>query len=143
MRKETQPRPGVAAVWLLVMIVAVSAVSALVMSEVLKSRDLAAGRESELRAEWLARGALEYGLLKLGDNPVAGSAQLPGEWTPGAKATVTWTAGESGAWILRAEASAGEIPAFRRLAFTMPAARKGSQWVPSGPVTRTGGTPNP
>lgn len=140
MRKPTRPRRGIASAWLLVMIVLITAVSALVASEILKSRELAARRESELRAEWLARGALEYGLRKLGDEPKAGSAELPADQATAGKASVAWKPGEDGTWKLRAEASAGEIPALKRCAFTMPAIRKGAVWIPSGPVERVVGS---
>lgn len=139
MRKTTHPRQGIASAWLLVMIVLVTAVSALVASEILKSRELASGRECELRAEWLARGALEYGLRKLGDAPKAGSAELPMEGLPDGKASVAWQPGHDGAWILRAEAAAGEPHALKNRAFTMPANRKAGLWVPSGPVQRVAG----
>ena len=56
MRKAIRRRHGVASIWLLVMIVLITSVSALVASEILKSRELASKRESELRAEWLSRG---------------------------------------------------------------------------------------
>lgn len=136
MRKTTRPRQGIASAWLLVMIVLVTSVSALVASEILKSREFAARRESELRAEWLARGALEYGLLRLGDEPKAGSVELPLERSSGTTASVAWQPGDNGTWILRAEAEAGETPTSKKCAFTMPAVRKGAHWAPSGPVQR-------
>lgn len=139
MRKPTQTRRGIASAWLLVMIVLVTAVSALVASQILKSRELAACRESELRAEWLARGALEYGLRKLGDEPKEGSAELPTDSATAGKASVAWKPGDNGTWTLRAEASSGEIPALKRCAFTMPAMREGGAWIPCGPVERVVG----
>ena len=140
MRKAIRQRRGVASIWLLVMIVLITSVSALVASEILKSRELANKRESELRAEWLARGALEYGLRQLGDNPKAGTAEIPADSAAAGKASVAWKPGDNGTWNLRAEAIAGQIPALKRCAFTMPAIRKGGVWIPAGPVERVLGS---
>lgn len=77
MRRNAPSRKGIMSVWLLVVIALMTAVLALVAKEILKGRELAAGREAELKADWLALGALEYGRSRLEPNAAEGSLDLP------------------------------------------------------------------
>ncbi|MFM7540152.1 MAG: hypothetical protein ACKO9Z_10885 [Planctomycetota bacterium] len=136
MRRRLPSRNGIMSVWLLVVIAFMTAVLALVAREILKGRELAAGREAELKADWLALGALEYGRSRLESNAAEGSLDLPEGLSGGGKATVAWSRMGDNAVLLRSEGGAGEPPAARKSRFTVALVRQKDRWAPSGPVER-------
>lgn len=143
MRRNAPSRKGIMSVWLLVVIALMTAVLALVAKEILKGRELAAGREAELKADWLALGALEYGRSRLEPNASEGSLDLPEGLSGGGKAAVAWSRMGDGVVLLRSEGGAGEPPAARKSRFTVMVVRQKDNWVPSGPVERHQGKASP
>ncbi|MFM7110128.1 MAG: hypothetical protein ACKO26_03215 [Planctomycetota bacterium] len=143
MRRRLPSRNGIMSVWLLVVIAFMTEVLALVAREILKGRELAAGREAELKADWLALGALEYGRSRLEPNAAEGSLDLPEGLSGGGKATVAWSRTGDNAVLLRSEGGAGEPPAARKSRFTVTLVRQKDRWVPSGPVERHEGKLSP
>jgi predicted DNA-binding protein (UPF0278 family) len=75
-RTRIQPRRGLAILWVMIVLVLVSAVIGLITSQHLAGRNMLEQRQKRMQADWLARAGIEVGLSRLLDKPQAFSGDI-------------------------------------------------------------------
>jgi hypothetical protein len=83
----TQRRPGIALLWVLFVLVLLSAVMGIITKQHLDGRSLLGHRSKRLQADWLARGGIEVALARLLQSPQPFSGDI-GDLLPDSKVHV-------------------------------------------------------
>lgn len=103
-------RPGAAAIWALLVLAAVSALSAATIGQVAIARRQVDAYQNQIQAEWLARSGYELAVARiLADPGYVGETVTPIKGAE-VKIVVRKQAGENGPYVVESEArySAGE-----------------------------------